>query len=92
MTDANTSAATTSMSGLAAKLTQAFDGLFDGTRDAKDCVELNNTAGKIISAHKTMIAYHALRGEKPEIPFLAAPVEGRAALGDARAAHALTAD
>ena len=86
MSESNISQPTTNMSGLAFKLTEAFDGLFDGTRDAKDCVELNNTAGKIISAHKTMIAYHALRGERPSIAFLASETEGQAAIGNVRAA------
>ena len=46
----------------------------DGTIAAKDAVEVNNTAGKIIATAKAQIAYHALRGEAPNIPFLAAPV------------------
>jgi len=38
--------------------------------EAKDAVEINNTAGKIISSAKVQLAYAALRGEKPEIEFL----------------------
>jgi len=41
---------------------------------------MNNTAGKIVSIQKVQIAYHALRGEAPIIPFLAAPVEPKQAL------------
>jgi hypothetical protein len=86
MSDTNLTQSTINMSGLAAKLTEAFDGLFDGSRDAKDCVELNNTAGKIISAHMTIIAYHALRSERPNIPFLSNEVDGPASIGSARLA------
>ena len=46
--------------------------LRNGTVDIKLATELNNTAGKIISAHKVQLAYHALRNEAPDIPFLAA--------------------
>jgi hypothetical protein len=56
------------------ELIRVFDGLRDGTMAAKDAVEINNTAGKIISSAKVQLAYHALRGEAPDIPFLAAPV------------------
>lgn len=51
-------------------LIEVFNGLRDGTMEAKDAVEINNTAGKIINTAKTQLAYHALRGERPEIPFL----------------------
>lgn len=54
-------------------LIDVFNGLRDGTLDAKEAVEINNTAGKIISSAKVQLAYHALRGESPNIPFLAAP-------------------
>jgi len=50
-----------------------FNGLRDGTLDYKDAVEINNTAGKIISSAKVQLAYHALRNERPEIPFLNSP-------------------
>lgn len=53
-------------------LINVFQGLRDKTMDVKDAVEINNTAGKIISSAKVQLAYHALRGECPEIPFLAA--------------------
>lgn len=52
-------------------LINVFQGLRDKTMDVKDAVEINNTAGKIISSAKAQLAYHALRGECPEIPFLA---------------------
>lgn len=51
-------------------LLDVFAGLRDHTMDAKDAVEINNTAGKIISSAKVQLAYHALRGEAPNIPFL----------------------
>jgi hypothetical protein len=53
------------------ELINVFQGLRNGLIDAKDAVEINNTAGKIISSAKVQLAYHALRGECPEIPFLA---------------------
>jgi hypothetical protein len=60
-------------------LINVFNGLRDGTIDPKQAVETNNTAGKIISSAKVQIAYHALRGEVPNIPFLGgASVEGPA--------------
>ena len=51
-------------------LIDVFNGLRDGSIDIKDAVEINNTAGKIISSAKVQLAYHALRGECPDIPFL----------------------
>lgn len=58
------------------ELTQDLGSLYNelrtGTVDIKLATELNNTAGKIISAHKVQLAYHALRDEAPDIPFLAA--------------------
>ena len=53
-------------------LINVFNGLRDGTLETKDAVEINNTAGKIISSAKVQLAYHALRGESPSIPFLEA--------------------
>lgn len=52
-------------------LVNVFNKLRDGTMDAKEAVEINNTAGKIISSVKVQLAYAALRGEQPDIPFLA---------------------
>lgn len=51
-------------------LVNVFNKLRDGTMEAKDAVEINNTAGKIISSVKVQLAYAALRGEQPEIAFL----------------------
>ena len=58
---------TTTITDIRDQLIQVFNGLRDGTIAAKDAVEVNNTAGKIISAYKTRIAYHALRDERPTI-------------------------
>lgn len=61
-------------------LVNVFNRLRDGTMEAKDAVEINNTAGKIISSVKVQLAYAALRGEQPDIPFLgyqALPKEDR---------------
>lgn len=52
-------------------LIEVFNGLKAGTIEPKQAVETNNTAGKIISSAKVQLAYHALRGEAPNIPFLA---------------------
>lgn len=60
------------ITNLTADLGTLYQELRAGTVDIKLATELNNTAGKIISAHKTQLAYHALRDEAPEIPFLAA--------------------
>lgn len=53
-------------------LVEVFNRLRDGTMEAKDAVEINNTAGKIISSVKVQLAYAALRGETPIIAFLGA--------------------
>lgn len=52
-------------------LVNVFNRLRDGTMEAKEAVEINNTAGKIIASAKVQLAYAALRGEQPDIPFLA---------------------
>ena len=57
------------------ELRKVFVGLRDGTMDIKQAVEMNNTAGKIIGVAKVQLSYHALRDEKPEIPFLAATAQ-----------------
>jgi len=62
----------TTITDIRDQLIEVFNGLRDGTIAAKDAVEVNNTAGKIIATAKAQIAYHALRGEAPNIPFLAA--------------------
>lgn len=48
-------------------LIEVFRDLKAGTMDGKDAVEINNTAGKVISAYKTRIAYAILRGDTPVI-------------------------
>lgn len=63
----------TNIADIRDELVQVFNDLRAGKIEARDAVEINNTAGKIISACKVQIAYHALRGEAPEIAFLAAP-------------------
>jgi hypothetical protein len=65
----------TTITDIRNELVNVFNKLRDGTMEAKDAVEINNTAGKIIASAKVQLAYAALRGEQPEIPFLAsAPV------------------
>lgn len=54
-------------------LINVFNKLRDGTMEAKDAVEINNTAGKIIASAKVQLAYAALKGETPDIPFLQSP-------------------
>lgn len=51
-------------------LMESFRGLRAGTLEAKDVVELNNTAGKVISTYKVQLANCALSGEKPNFPGL----------------------
>lgn len=60
----------TTITDIRDQLIEVFNGLRDGTMDIKDAVEINNTAGKIINTAKVQIAYSALRGEAPHIPFL----------------------
>lgn len=60
----------TTITDIRNQLIEIFNGLRDGTVDIKDAVEINNTAGKIINTAKVQIAYSALRGEAPYIPFL----------------------
>ena len=54
-------------------LVAVFNGLVAGTKDSKDAMEINNTAGKIIGSLKVQLVYHALRKESPTIPFLETP-------------------
>jgi hypothetical protein len=60
----------TTITDIRDQLIEVFNGLRDGSIAAKDAVEINNTAGKIINSAKVQIAYSALRGEVPYIPFL----------------------
>ncbi len=78
----------TTMTDISKELAIVFYKLRDGEIDAKIACEMNNTAGKIIGAAKVQIAYAALRGEKPEIPFLM-EVATPAAIEAAPAAKAL---
>lgn len=64
---------TRSIDGVRDRLLEVFDGLREGRIEVKDAVEINNTAGKIISSAKVQIAYYALRGEEPDIPFIGTP-------------------
>lgn len=47
-----------------------FDAIKNGEIELKVGNELNNTAGKIINSLKVELAYAALNGVKPNIPFL----------------------
>lgn len=60
----------TTITDIRDQLIEVFNGLRDGNVDIKEAVEINNTAGKIINTAKVQIAYSALRGEAPYIPFL----------------------
>lgn len=60
----------TTITDIRDQLIEVFNGLRDGSIDPKEAVEINNTAGKIINTAKVQIAYSALRGEAPYIPFL----------------------
>lgn len=60
----------TTMTDIRNDLVNVFNKLRDGTMEAKEAVEINNTAGKIISSVKVQLAYAALRGERPDISFL----------------------
>jgi hypothetical protein len=64
---------TGSISQLAENLTNLFDAISADEIDLKKAAELNNTAGKVLKVYQVQLAYHALRGESPDIAFLAAP-------------------
>lgn len=64
---------TTTINEIRDSLIDVFNKLKSGEMEAKYAVEINNTAGKIISSAKVQLAYHALRGEAPNIAFLASP-------------------
>lgn len=70
----------TTITDIRDQLIEVFNGLRDGSVEIKDAVEINNTAGKIINSAKVQIAYAALRGEAPYIPFLDTATKGSAAL------------
>ena len=48
-------------------LMDVFRDLRSGEMEPKAAVEINNTAGKIISAYKTRLAYAIMRGDVPLI-------------------------
>jgi adhesin HecA-like repeat protein len=60
----------TNITDIRDSLIEVFDKLRDGDMDLKQAAEINNTAGKIINTAKVQLAYAALRGEQPSIPFL----------------------
>lgn len=60
----------TTITDIRDQLIEVFNGLRDGSIQPKEAIEINNTAGKIINSAKVQIAYSALRGEAPHIPFL----------------------
>jgi hypothetical protein len=62
--------AAVNITGVRDNLLIVFNALCGQELESKEAVEINNTAGKIISSLKVQLAYHAMRGEKPEIEFL----------------------
>lgn len=60
----------TNITQLTEDLSSLYKEIRTGTVDLKQASELNNTAGKILSAYKVKLAYHAMRGEAPNIAFL----------------------
>ena len=60
----------TNVTELRDQLLDVFNGLRNQTIDPKDAYEINNTAKQVISTAKTQLAYHSLRRELPQIPFL----------------------
>lgn len=70
----------TTITDIRDQLIDVFNGLREGSIEIKDAVEINNTAGKIINTAKVQIAYSALRGEAPHIPFLATAVTSTKAI------------
>ncbi|QTD88916.1 hypothetical protein [Burkholderia anthina] len=52
------------------ELSAIFEGLRAGKLAAKDAVELNNTAGKIIATCKVELAHRVLTQDSTPIPFL----------------------
>ena len=71
--------AATDLNGVRNHLLDVFNALRAGEIDAKVAVEINNTAGKMISACKVQLAYHAMRSERPQIPFISEAVVNPAA-------------
>lgn len=61
-----------SITNLTDNLSELFDNIKADAIDLKKASELNNTAGKLLKAYQVQLAYHAMRNEAPNIPFLAA--------------------
>ena len=59
------------------ELAAVFIGLKTGTLEAKQAVEMNNAAGKIINTVKVQLEYAHMRKEAPNIPFMSHKVENR---------------
>lgn len=49
---------------------ETFREMRAGAVDRADASEIANLGGKVISAYKTRLVYHGMRGEIPEIPGL----------------------
>lgn len=60
------------IAALSADLGKLYEEIRTGAIELKVAAELNNTAGKRLKVYQMQLAYHALRGEAPNIPFLAA--------------------
>lgn len=58
------------ISELTTELSALYDGLKNGSIDAKVATEMNNTAGKIINAQRVQLEYAELRKEEPDIAFM----------------------
>lgn len=60
----------TNITELRTDLLEAYEMLKADPRRLNQVAELSNTAGKIIASAKVEMEYCAMRGEKPEIPFI----------------------
>lgn len=54
------------------ELVAIFSGVKANTLDLKKAAEMNNTIGKMLGTLKVELAYAALTGRKPNIPFISA--------------------
>lgn len=52
------------------ELANVFKGLLDGSIEAGEAKEINNSAGKIIGTLKVELEYADLRNERPHIKFI----------------------
>lgn len=73
----------TCLEELTAETVRIFEDLRNGKIPAKEATEFSNTVGKITGALKVKLAYHAMRGEAPDIPFIAGSTPVRALPGGA---------